>query len=341
MDYAHFLYRLVGPFEILNENPSPRLLLYLRRGVFGLWIFKMLLDPMWRLSALPLSILKGLGFLNLLTDEQKAFVFRADTLTAIWALSIVFCLLTFIPRFFAPAATVASLLVTIVSTVDRAYGDPVHTDIALVWTSWALAFFAWADLYLYYERKSAGTGEKVEFTEDARWPFFTVAALLCSTYVLVSISRIIQGQFYYNVFFNRSMEDFVVDASIRAYYFDTGLGWHAPEYPLFALTLRIGFVFITIAELVAPLAFIWPKFRWFFIPFMISFHALSLVFMNIFFFDDMLLYLVLIDWDRPLKPWMKTVLSGRLPTFESLLGPSTPPFAEQDAEQRDSSALSS
>ena len=31
---------------------------------------------------------------------------------------------------------------------------------------------------------------------------------------------------------------------------------------------------------------------------MLSFHLLSLVFMNIFFFDDMLLYLLLIDWSR-------------------------------------------
>ena len=31
---------------------------------------------------------------------------------------------------------------------------------------------------------------------------------------------------------------------------------------------------------------------------MLSFHLLSLVFMNIFFFDDILLYLLLIDWSR-------------------------------------------
>ena len=36
--------------------------------------------------------------------------------------------------------------------------------------------------------------------------------------------------------------------------------------------------------------------RWVFIPIMLSFHFLSLVFMNIFFFDDMLVYLLLIDW---------------------------------------------
>ena len=31
---------------------------------------------------------------------------------------------------------------------------------------------------------------------------------------------------------------------------------------------------------------------------MLSFHLLSLVFMNILFFDDMLLYLLLVDWSR-------------------------------------------
>jgi hypothetical protein len=94
------------------------------------------------------------------------------------------------------------------------------------------------------------------------------------------------------------MEVFAIDASLRGYYFNTNVGWHVPEWPLVALMLKAGFPFITLFEILAPLCLAWPRFRWVFIPFMLSFHLLSLVVMNIFFFDDMILYLLLVDWSR-------------------------------------------
>jgi hypothetical protein len=48
----------------------------------------------------------------------------------------------------------------------------------------------------------------------------------------------------------------------------------------------------------APLCLASSHYRWIFIPTMLSFHLLSLVVMNIFFFDDMFLYLLLVDWSR-------------------------------------------
>jgi hypothetical protein len=62
--------------------------------------------------------------------------------------------------------------------------------------------------------------------------------------------------------------------------------------------LRSGLPVITLFEMTAPLCLVSSHYRRLFIPVMLSFHLLSLVFMNIFFFDDMLLYLLLIDWSR-------------------------------------------
>jgi hypothetical protein len=62
--------------------------------------------------------------------------------------------------------------------------------------------------------------------------------------------------------------------------------------------LRLGLPVITLFEMTALLCLVSSHYRWIFIPTMFSFHLLSLAFMNIFFFDDMLLYLLLIDWSR-------------------------------------------
>jgi hypothetical protein len=62
--------------------------------------------------------------------------------------------------------------------------------------------------------------------------------------------------------------------------------------------LRSGLPVITLFEITAPLCLASSHYRWVFIAVMLSFHLLSLVLMNIFFFDDMLLYLLLVDWSR-------------------------------------------
>jgi hypothetical protein len=123
----------------------------------------------------------------------------------------------------------------------------------------------------------------------------TVVALLCLTYCLVGLNRTIVSS---QAFTGNSMEIWTIDASLRAYYFNTGIGWHLPDWPAVVFFLRLGLPVITFFEITAPLCLIWPRYRWIFIPVMLSFHLLSLVLMNIFFFDDMLLYLLLIDWSR-------------------------------------------
>jgi hypothetical protein len=120
--------------------------------------------------------------------------------------------------------------------------------------------------------------------------------MLCLSYCLVGLNRTVAGGI--SVFTSDTMEIWCIDAGLRGYYFNTNIGWHIPEWPAVVFLLRGGLPFITLFEITAPLCLAVPHYRWIFIPVMFSFHLMSLVFMNIFFFDDMLLYLLLIDWSR-------------------------------------------
>jgi hypothetical protein len=128
------------------------------------------------------------------------------------------------------------------------------------------------------------------------YPLITIVAMLCLSYCLVGLNRVLTGGI--TVFTGDTMEVWAVDASLRGYYFNTNVGWHIPEWPAVVFLLRSGLPFITLFEITAPLCVAVPHYRWIFMPVMLSFHAMSLVFMNIFFFDDMFLYLLLIDWSR-------------------------------------------
>lgn len=263
------------------------MLTLVRLGVFALWIVKLLLDPISRLSEMPRQMFQPVGVLNLLSPAAQGNFLEASTLSAFWWTTqaiLVCCLFLRRPKGFALLSTVAAIFLTFYSSLIRSFGPAVHTDITLLLATYALAGYAWADLFA------------PKNPARASYPLVTIVAMLCLSYCIVGLNRMVVGGI--DVFNSDTMETWAIDAGLRGYYFNTNIGWHIPEWPWAVFFLRSGLPVVTLFEILAPLCLAWPHFRWIFIPVMLSFHALSLVFMNIFFFDDMLLYLLLVDWSR-------------------------------------------
>ena len=284
------LRRLLGPLTLIHEQAGPRLLALARFGIFALWVVKLLLDPLWRLAEMPPEMMRPVGLLNVLSPTMLGALFSPMGLTRLWecALVVVACCLPPM-RWTAGTAlryTLAALVLTIYSSAIRSFGPAVHTDIVLLLGTYALAGFAWADAVAPHAPGRYS------------YPLITIVLMLTLAYSLVGLNRVVTGGL--DVFKGDTMTTWAVDASLRGYYFNTGVGWHVPDWPVVNFMLQAGLPGITVFEILAPLCLAWPRFRWVFIPVMLSFHALSLVFMNIFFFDDMLLYLLLIDWSRML-----------------------------------------
>jgi hypothetical protein len=276
-----------GTFELIHGEAGPGLLRLARLGIVALWIFKLLLDPLWRLGDLPPEIIRPMGLLALVPPDRFTFPWSGASLSFIWIVTLMLLVMALANRGFALTATLASVMLTVYSSVTHSFGPIVHSEIVLLLATYALALFAWAD---FLQRRIDPQAKP-----NASAPLVTIVALLTLTYCLVALNRIIVSP---QVFTGNSMEVWTIDASLRAYHFNTGLGWQIPHWPLVVLFLKAGLPFITLLELMAPLCLVWPLYRAFFIPVMLSFHLLSLVLMNIFFFDDMLLYLLLIDWSR-------------------------------------------
>jgi hypothetical protein len=280
------LRRLIGPIELLHAQAGPGLLRLVRLGVFALWIVKLLLDPVWRLADLPVDLYRPVGFLAWLPSD---FFANPALLTGLWLATLVVLVLGLIDRAFPLVSLVAAILLTGYSSFVRGFGPAVHTDIVLLLAVYALSLFSWAD---WKQQKFGGT--KIGDSWSS-FPIITIVALLCLTYCLVGLNR---GIVSYRAFTGNSMEIWTIDASLRGYYFNTGIGRHIPQWPTVLLFLRLGLPVITLFEITAPLCLISSHYRWIFIPTMLSFHLLSLVLMNIFFFDDIFLYLLLIDWSK-------------------------------------------
>jgi hypothetical protein len=277
---------------LIHNQAGPRLLGLTRLGVILLWIVKLLLDPLWRLAEMPREMFQPIGLLALFPATAQNALLTPDGLVALLTLtlaSLAFCLTN---RAFPLACTLAAFLTTIYSCLIRSFGPAVHTDIVLLLALYVLAGFAWADFFA----TKPGRGKSLPPGSWSSYPIVTIVALLCLSYMLVGVNRTMAGGF--KLFLGDTMEVWAIDASLRGYYFNTNIGWHIPEWPLVLFMLRSGLPVITLFEMSAPLCLVSSHYRWIFIPVMLSFHLLSLVFMNIFFFDDMLLYLLLIDWSR-------------------------------------------
>ena len=288
------LRHLIGPIELLHEQAGPRLLRLTRLGIFALWIVKLLLDPLWRLAELPREMFQPVGILALLPTGAVDALLTWSGLTALLVFTLAVLALALTDKAFPVVATVAAVLLTAYSSLIRSFGPAVHTDIVLLLAVYALAAFAWADWIVaaVYDRRSPAMPQR----NRCSYPLVTIVAMLCLSYCLVGLNRTIAGGI--EVFTGDTMEGWAIDASLRGYYFNTNIGWHIPEWPAIVFMLRSGLPFITLFEITAPLCLAVPHYRWIFIPVMLSFHLMSLVLMNIFFFDDMLLYLLLIDWSR-------------------------------------------
>jgi len=277
-----------GPIELIHAQAGPGLLRLARLGILALWIVKLLLDPVWRLANLPIELCRPVGLLVYVSPDQFPFFWSEASLMLLWIVTLMVLIMGLTNRGFAVVASVAALLLTVYSSVIRSFGPAVHTDVVLLLSTYALALFAWADIaQKAFTRKPAPTTSAL--------PLVTIVALLCLSYCLVGLNRTIVSP---QVFTGNSMEVWTIDASLRAYYFNTEIGWNIPQWPTFVVLLRIGLPVITFFEITAPLCLISSLYRRIFVPVMLSFHLLSLVLMNIFFFDDMLLYLLLIDWSK-------------------------------------------
>ncbi|MGH9593379.1 MAG: hypothetical protein ACRD5L_09835, partial [Bryobacteraceae bacterium] len=233
MPAAQALRNFFGPIALIHAAAGPRLLRWARLGILGLWLVKLLLDPIWRLAELPHALFIPTWMLALFPESFIDHLLTGTGLAAFWIVAFLSVAAAMTNRFFPATSILSAIMLTLYSSLIRSFGPAVHTDIILLLAVYALALFSWAD---WVARK----GSK-EMTASA--PLVTIIALLCLSYSLVGVNRLLLGG--PRIFTGSTMEFWTVDASLRGYYFNTNVGWHVPQWPAVVLFLRLGLPVIT------------------------------------------------------------------------------------------------
>jgi hypothetical protein len=258
---------------LLHEQPSERYASLVRGTAFGTWLVKLAFEPVQRLAVLPDELFAPPGPLAWLPAATQHALIGETSLCALRILGALACLACLFERGARTLGLPAFLLIYMHESVVRGYGHTNHAEIPAL-----LAVLICA----------AGA----TFRVPGKYPEpLAVALVLLLTYTLTAAHRIAYGGL------QLFLSDSIVYWSVhRAHFVDSwqlGLGEHALSWPWFARLLQVSFPVVTLCELVAPLALISRRLRLVIVPGILGFHVGVLVIMNILFWQNAILLVVL------------------------------------------------
>ena len=284
------------PLRLLHQDAGPKALEFLRLYVFGIWLIGILLDPLPRLASLPLAYYKAVGILRLLPEPAEAWLLSVEGLIALKTALVMTCAVSLLPRAFRFASPLAVFFLLVYQCLVRGFGHVNHAEIMPLLAAVTLATFA------NLPRREPAPG----YNPYAA-PLITVALLLTLSYSALGFLRIYRGV---SLFTGDTILNYVASRSLRSSFYDFNLGFVAVSCAPAAFLLKAGYPVVTCIEALAPLVMVSRSFRAVFLAVMVPFHILTLLLMEVSFIENLLLYIVLVDFSRfferaPPMQWLK------------------------------------
>jgi hypothetical protein len=162
-----------------------------------------------------------------------------------------------------------------------------HAELGILYASLILAIFPTGDGFSLFKNGSARQKPDAYYSV----PILAIAFTLCLAYTFVGVHRLLYGGM--EQFTNHAMEIHLLRNSLEysKWGFDLGLFVVSSE-PLLIL-FKAGFFAITLFEVFSLYALVNRTFLYIWLAVMVPFHLLSLFTMNIFFWENLILILVL------------------------------------------------
>ena len=281
--------------QLIHRDATRAALVFFQIYVFALWFIRIATEPLHRLAVLPRGYYDPVGVLRFLPDATQAWLLSTEGLLALKTALLVTCGLSLWPRAFRYSAPVAAVLLVVHQSLIRGFGHINHAEILSLLAAITLAIFA----NLPQRRPSPAYNPNAV-------PLITVALVVTLCYSFVGLSRIHAG---ISVFTGDTIINYVVSRSLRSYYYDFNLGMAAASWVPAVYLLRAGFPLVTLIEALAPLVLVSRWFRGMFLAVMVPFHFLTLVLMEVDFMENLLLYIVLVDFSTLFGRWAPSYAS--------------------------------
>jgi len=284
---------------MLNENAGSRTLAHLRIVVFGCWLIIAVLFSPWSYSMLPVSIFEPWGAYRLINVFPVQILEILLSEWFLWSLKgflIVGCFLCMLGvRPFKPIAIVTVFLIVIYDFVVRGFSGYInHGQIGIFFSVIFIAISPASDSLSIHK-------EKLEQPEkDYSFPVILTALTLTLTYSFIGIRRFMVGGL--EIFTNDALLTYLISNTLNYSPYGFDLSLTLIEYSWIIVLMKVGFLVVTIAEVISPFILFDNYLRYIWLFIMIPFHFITLVTMNIFFWENIILILVLfVNWES-IKP---------------------------------------
>jgi len=256
--------------------------------VFGMWIGDLLKDPSTELTQIPLAYYQPVGVLRWLPTSFWETALSAPALQIWWWVLAALLLLSAagVP-FYRGVALVTCVLLTFYQGVIFGFTSVTHGPIAALYIAWILAVFPSADAFSL--RRSPKLSPSNHVYQAA---ILTATALLLATYMLVGVRRVVEGGT--DIFLDGSILRFLARNSVGPDHLQGSLGLRVLEYPGLSMVFEVGFVIVTLFEILSLLCLSSKWFRRSWLAVMLPFHVLSWPLLQLLFMHNILLICVLL-----------------------------------------------
>ncbi len=268
---------------------------FVRAWIFSIWIVYLLGNMTAQFAQLPREQFVRRGVLALIPERFYDVLLTPVGLhTLKWVLmaGLVACALGVRPWRAVALPTV--LLLTLHQGLQRGYFYALHKEMAALYATYILAAFP-ATGFSWFASGRTKRSEGDEAT--TRLMMLMLLAVVLVPYSLLGIRRLAHNDF---TFWSQDLIPYFVAAHAH------GTTWYGLESVAESVldntfllrVFEIGFPIVTVAEVLAPLVIVYSRFRRGWLLLMVGFHISTLPLMDIFFWETLLLYpVLLVDGD--------------------------------------------
>lgn len=271
---------------MLYSNADENVLGFVRAFVFGIWFLAILFDPIQQLAELPIEIFEPVGLLSFLPDGFWEIALTENFLLGLKITLLVLLLLASLgTKFFQPIATFVALLLTLEQGIIRGFGFVNHKELAILYAVYILAIFPSADGFSLQKSKPKSQ-------ETYAFAMFFITSVILLAYSIIAIHRVTNAGF--EIFEGESIRFYIAKLTFTGSLYENKFGILVLINEFLNSLVNFGFVLTTVLEILSPLCLFYKKIRWFWLVVIGVFHFATLFLMNIFFWQNLLLLIVLL-----------------------------------------------
>ncbi len=296
---------------MIHQNITSRGAGFVRAWIFSIWIVYLLGNMPAQYANLPREQFSPRGFLGLIPDAMYDVLLTSAGLhTLKWVLMVGLVACAVGVRPWRSIAIPTVILLTVHQGVQRGYFYVNHKEIAALFAVYVLAAFPATGFSPFAPADNSEHARRTE-SDDAtrRLMMLALMGALLIPYWLIGVRRLAHNDFS---FWSSDVLPYYIarNAYGTTWYGLAPLAKGVLESPFLLRALELGFPIVTVAEVLSPLCIINTRFRRVWIVIMAGFHLSTLVLMDIFFWESLLLFpVLLIDGEfllRRLDRWRKT-----------------------------------